>query len=54
MNRGLLAYVLNLLLIQKGLLGENLNAKGKNLLHLEKLLKKKLKKKDSFNLVTHC
>ena len=40
MSHGLLVYVLKQLLIQKGLPEENLNVRGKNLLHLEKLQKK--------------
>ncbi len=53
MNRVLLVFALNQLLIQKGSPEENLNARGKNTLHLERLLKRKLKKienKYSFNI----
>ena len=40
MNLGLLEFVLNQLLIIKDLPEANLNAKAKNLLHLEKLQEK--------------
>jgi len=52
MNRAQLVFVLNQLLIQKGLLEANLNAKEKNMLHLEKLTKRKHEKiRNNFDFI---